>query len=159
MIPDKIGIVSTFQVLRKISQRAHIAYNIRNNLLVSYQDICKRKFTEIAARPVIQKFPERESFEVVNLGNVFQIVVSFKDPQNRRAAEDELQSRKFVITLTQFVRPIRVFVDLIQHQNFSSPFVKLVCKGEDTSLGEVEVVKIYIKAIARIAILFADKVE
>lgn len=50
-------------------------------------------------------------------------------------------------------------MDLIQHQNFSSPFVKLVCKGEYTSLGEVEVVKIYIKAIARIAILLTDKVE
>ena len=50
-------------------------------------------------------------------------------------------------------------MDLIEYQNFSSPFVKLVGKGENTSLGEVEVIKIYVKAIARITILLPDEVE
>jgi len=70
-----------------------------------------------------------------------------------------LQPRKFIVALTQLIRPIGILVYLIKHQYLAPTFVKLVGKGENPSFGKVKVVEIHIKTIPRIPKFLTNEVE
>lgn len=64
-----------------------------------------------------------------------------------------------MVTLKKFVGPVGVLVDLIHHEYLAAAFVKFIGEGEDPALGEIKIVEVDVKAVARIAELFLDEIE
>ena len=130
------------QVILKVIQRTYFGKHSFGNLFVCTENLFETVRPEFHTCLQVQKFAERESAKIIAFRNITQFEVFFFQPHHGRTGEYDFQVRITVVAHTEFFAPFGMLKHLVDQQNFSATFLKLVGKVYDAMPREIEIVHV-----------------
>lgn len=123
-------------VVLEIVERIDVRQNGFHDVLVVVQDFLQGIGRKMIPRLQVQKFAKRKSSQVVGFDDSVQFRIFVFQSHDGRTGKYNLELRILFITRTQIVTPVWKFKDLIDEQDFSSPFHKLSSEIYQTVFGK-----------------------
>ena len=139
------GIIPMVQICLEIVERAHATAYLARDRSMTLHEFLQRIGLEAQACLQVQVLAERETTQVIGIGNILEVVILLVDRHDGRSAEDDMQSFEAIIAALEFARPVRIFKELIQEQIASAFLHKLTCQIQERVLREIEVIEVYIE--------------
>jgi hypothetical protein len=118
------------------------------------QDLLQGKDGELHSQSDIQVLTETESTQVIWMYDMPDILVVLHHAHDGSGRENDMQTRILIVAMSEVLRPIRAFEDLVNEQGMTTCLYKLTRKLQEGVLGKIEIVEIDIeRALTKLWVL------